>query len=113
MIRTGTNINMRTVHYYREIRMEIVMQDMKGAKIHVFESGSDSRVAKTFRWHYAYVPTIRAKAKKFIDEQLSKYQIVLKQNVKNEKIKLQSDQFGNGEKTYPRPENHGLKSETL
>lgn len=82
---------MRTVHFYREIRMEIVMNEMKGAKIHVFESGSDSRVAKTFRYNFAYVPTLRAKAKEFIDQQLSKYKIVLKQNVKNEKIKLQSD----------------------
>jgi hypothetical protein len=58
--------------------MDIVMEEMKGAKIHIFESGSDSKVAKTFRWNFADVPVLRSKAKKFIDEQLAEVGIVLK-----------------------------------
>lgn len=82
---------MRTVHYYREIRMEVVMDEMKGAKVHIFESGSKSSVAKTFRWRFAYLPVILAKAKNFVDYQLLNNGTILKQNVKNEKTKLQSD----------------------
>lgn len=62
---------MRTIHYYRGHRMDIVMEEMKGAKIHIFEYGSDSKVAKTFRWIFADVPVLRKKAKEYIDKELA------------------------------------------
>jgi len=63
--------------------MEIVMEPMKGAKIHIFESGSDSRVAKTFRWIYADVPVLRKKAKEYIDKELAETGFIKKRKKPN------------------------------
>jgi hypothetical protein len=54
------------------------MEDMKGAKIHIFESESETKVAKTFRYHFAHVSVLKQKAKEYIDKQLSEFGIVTK-----------------------------------
>jgi hypothetical protein len=61
---------MRTAHWYKGIRMEIVMEEMKGAKIHVFETGSDSKVAFSLRYNFQYPPHLLKRAKEKIDKML-------------------------------------------
>ena len=61
---------MISTYNYRGHHMKVVMRDMSGAKVHIFETGSVTRVARTFRWNFAEISEIKNKAHEYIDNQL-------------------------------------------